>query len=111
MIEPSREQIARRLSWSDAAQGRRLFGRCQKLSQALVAESVHANPTVALRATGQPMDRGSPVSTFMTERIKGTGALSAAAYILDDHVVALSSKPRRLGIDYRAGHASTVGLT
>src|ERR1700733_10859653 len=82
----------------------------EQLSVALIGEAVHPNAAIRTGKAGGPRDAFSTVSNIIGEQPKTSLGRSAAADVLNDDNIAVSSVPGRVRIDDRRSNTAAVGL-
>src|SRR5215469_15083065 len=100
MVEPTVIEIGGRHVRRNADKTVRLFGCGQKLGSTLVREAVHPDFSVARWMIAHPRDRLRLITSFISERIELSFRTAPPAHVLKGEVIAMPSKPFRMGIDH-----------
>src|SRR5258708_16985177 len=99
MIEPAMVKIVGGHPRGDRDQPRRMFSSSEELRSSLVRKAVHADFAIAGWMLNQPRECVETVGRFVAKRIKCPFGVASSTNILDDHVIAGSSKPDWVRID------------
>src|SRR5260370_42675282 len=99
MIEPAMVKIVGGHPRGDRDQPRRMFSSSEELRSSLVRKAVHADFAIAGWMLNQPRECVETVGRFVAERINWPFRVASSTNILDDHVIAGSSKPDWVRID------------